>query len=309
MRRNSLTLSTMRSRNRFAVTYRKIAMKELKRFSKSGLRSFRASSLPGSSAATIMTTGHETIQLRLEHRTAWITLDRPPLNILDIPMMQALDAVLERALPRCDFAIVQGAGPKGFSAGAEIADHTPERVEKMLSAFHAVFRRLAAADCLTIAAVRGYCLGGGMELATFCDFVLATESAQFGQPEIKLGCFPPIAMVTLPHLIGMRAAAHLILTGEQIGAAEAQRLGLVTRVVPDSELRNGVGKLLEELRALSPSILQLTRKTFWNLHCAEFAKQLEEVERVYLSGLMKTHDAQEGVRAFLEKRKPVWKAN
>src|SRR6202158_1106005 len=144
MQRNSPTPSTMRLRNRFAVTYRKIAMKELKLFSKSGLRSFRASNLPGSIAATIMTTGHETIQLRLEHRTAWITLNRPPLNILDIPMMQALDAVLERVLPKSDFVIFQGAGPKGFSAGAEIADHTPERVEKMLSAFHAVFRRLPA---------------------------------------------------------------------------------------------------------------------------------------------------------------------
>src|SRR5438445_6979422 len=257
----------------------------------------------------IMTTGHQTIQLRLENRVAWITLHRPPLNILDVSMMQELDAVLERALPQCDFVIFQGAGPKAFSGGAEIADHTPERVGKMLSAFHAVFRRLFAADCLKIAAVHGYCLGGGMELATSCDFVLATESAQFGQPEIKLGCFPPVAMVTLPHLIGMRAAADLILTGRQIGAAEAQRFGLVTRVVPDSELRDAVGKLLEELRALSPSVLQLTRKTFWNLHSAEFAKQLEEVERVYLSVLMKTHDAQEGIRAFLEKRKPVWKAN
>src|SRR5437879_950220 len=257
----------------------------------------------------IMTTGHQTIQLRLENRVAWITLHRPPLNILDVSMMQELDAVLERALSKCDFVIFQGAGEKAFSAGAEIADHTPERVGKMLSAFHGVFRRLAAADCLKIAAVHGYCLGGGMELATFCDFVLATESAQFGQPEIKLGCFPPVAMVTLPHLIGMRAAADLILAGNQIGAGEACRFGLVTRVVPDSELRDAVGKLLEELRALSPSVLQLTRKTFWNLHSAEFAKQLEEVERVYLSVLMKTHDAQEGIRAFLEKRKPVWKAN
>src|SRR5258708_39016655 len=125
MPRNSLTLSTMRSRNRFAVTYRKIAMKELKRSSKSGLRSFRASSLPGSSAATIMTTGHETIQLRLEHRTAWITLDRPPLNILDIPMMQALDAVLERALPRCDFAIVQAPAPHGFPPQPQTPRPTP----------------------------------------------------------------------------------------------------------------------------------------------------------------------------------------
>src|SRR5437762_5655264 len=140
----------------------------------------------------IMTTGHETIQLRLEHDVAWITLNRPPLNILDVSMMQELDAVLERALPQCDFLIFQGAGPKAFSGGAEIADHTPERVGKMLSAFHAVFRRLVAADCLKIAAVHGYCLGGGMELATCCDFVLAAESAQFGQPEIKLGCFPPV---------------------------------------------------------------------------------------------------------------------
>src|SRR6202795_3421356 len=161
-----------------------------------------------------MISGRKTIQVRFDSRTAWITLDRPPLNILDTSMMQALDAALERALPKCDLLVFQGAGGNGFSAGAEIADHAPERVEKMLSAFHTVFRRLAAADCLKIAAVHGYCLGGGMELATFYDFVLATESAQFGQPEIKLGCFPPVAMVTLPHLIGTRAAAHLILTGD-----------------------------------------------------------------------------------------------
>jgi cyclohexa-1,5-dienecarbonyl-CoA hydratase len=254
-----------------------------------------------------MTTGNETIQLRLEHRIAWITLVRPPLNILDISMMQALDGVLERVLPKCDFVIFQGAGPKGFSAGAEIADHTPERVEKMLTAFHAVFRRLAAANCLKIAAVHGYCLGGGMELATFCDFVLATESAQFGQPEIKLGCFPPVALVTLPHLIGMRAAAHLILTGQQIDAAEASRLGLVTRVVPDAQLPVALDSLLEELRALSPSVLHLTHKMLGRLHFAEFAKQLEEVERVYLTELMKTQDAGEGILAFLEKRQPMWK--
>ena len=254
-----------------------------------------------------MTTGHETVQLRIEDRTAWITLDRPPLNILDIATMRALDAALKRAIPKCDFVIFQGAGPKAFSAGAEIADHTPKRVGKMLSAFHAVFRRLAAADCVTIAAVHGYCLGGGMELASFCDFVLATESAEFGQPEIKLGCFPPVAMIMLPQLIGMRAAARLILAGEQISAAEACRLGLVTRVVPDAELLPAVKNSLEELRKLSPSVLRLTRKTLWHLHFADFAKQLKEAERVYLSVLMKSHDAREGILAFLESRKPNWK--
>jgi cyclohexa-1,5-dienecarbonyl-CoA hydratase len=254
-----------------------------------------------------VTNPQETVGLLLDDRTAWVTLARPPLNILDISMMEALDTALERAIPNCDFVVFQGAGPKAFSAGAEIADHAPERVEKMLSAFHAVFRRLAEAGCLKIAAVHGYCLGGGMELATFCDFVLATESAQFGQPEIKLGCFPPIAMVTLPKLIGMRAATHLILTGQQISAGEAHRLGLITRVVADHELRAALDGLLVELGTLSPAVLHLTRKTLWRLHATDFEKQLQEVERVYLSGLMKTHDAQEGVRAFLEKCQPIWK--
>src|SRR5205814_10329995 len=113
----------------------------------------------------IMTTGHETIQLRLEHDVAWITLNRPPLNILDVSMMQELDAVLERALPQCDLLIFQGAGPTAFSGGAEIADDTPERVGKMLSALDVVSRRLVADDCLKIAAFHACCVGGGMQLA------------------------------------------------------------------------------------------------------------------------------------------------
>ena len=254
-----------------------------------------------------MTTHPETIHLRIDHHTAWITLDRPPLNILDIHMMKSLDEALKRALPKSDFAVFQGAGVKAFCAGADVADHAPKRVAKMLSAFHAVFRRLATSDCVTIAAVHGYCLGGGMELATFCDFILATESAQFGQPEIKLGCFPPVAMVTLPRLIGMRAAMDLILTGRQISATEAHRLGYVTRAVADHELPAAVDCLLKELRALSPSVLRLTRKTLTKLHSAGFLRQLKQTERVYLSKLMKSHDAQEGIRAFIEKRKPAWK--
>lgn len=235
-----------------------------------------------------------------------MTLNRPPLNILDIAMMRALDAELKRAIPKCDFLVFRGAGAKAFSAGADVADHTPNRVSKMLAAFHGVFRRLAKADCLSIAVVQGHCLGGGMELATFCDFVIAGESAQFGQPEIKLGCFPPVAMVTLPHLIGMRAAMDLILTGRTIAAPEAQRLGLVTRVLPDADLHTAADGLLAELRALSPAVLRLTRRTLWRVHAADFEKRLAGVERIYLSKLMKSRDAQEGIRAFMEKRAPSW---
>jgi cyclohexa-1,5-dienecarbonyl-CoA hydratase len=253
-----------------------------------------------------MSSPSETIHVRTEGRTVWITLDRPPLNILDIAMMRALDRAIEQALPNCDFLIFLGAGQKGFSAGAEVADHVPERVSEMLQAFHAVFRRLARADCITIAAVNGHCLGGGMELATFCDFLVATESAKFGQPEIKLGCFPPIAMVTFPPLIGIRAALDLMLSGRIITAQEAQKVGFVSRLVSDSRLSEGIAALLEELRGLSPAVLRLTKRSIWKLHVDEFERQLNEVERIYLSQLMQTHDAREGIRAFLEKRVPVW---
>jgi len=137
--------------------------------------------------------------------------------------------------------------------------------------------------------------------------VFAAKSAEFGQPDIKLGCFPPVAMVTLPRLIGIRAAADLILTGKQIGTEEALRLSLITQVIPDEQLSVAVGKLLEELRRLSPGVLRLTRTTLGRIHFADFAKQLEEVERVYLTELMQSHDAREGILAFLEKRPPIWK--
>lgn len=248
----------------------------------------------------------ETVQVRLEDRTAWLTLNRPPLNILNIAMMRELDAQLKRVLPKCDFVVLQGGGPKGFSAGADIADHTSKQVGKMLKAFHAIFRRLATTDRISIAVVHGVCLGGGMELATFCDFVVAAGSARFGQPEIKLGCFPPVAMTTLPELIGMRAASDLILTGREIGAPEAQLLGLVARVVPDSELLKAADELLTELRGLSPAVLRMTRQALWRLHADNFAKRLAGVEKLYLAKLMKTKDAREGIRAFLEKRAPTW---
>ncbi len=256
-------------------------------------------------------TERETIHVHVDSRTAWITLDRPPLNVLDIPMMnelsRAIGLQLERLNSKCDFMVFQGAGSKAFSAGAEVRDHAPERVGEMLSAFHAIFRQLHRAECVTVAAVHGHCLGGGMELATFCDFVLATESAQFGQPEIKLGCFPPVAMLTLPRLAGLRAAMDLVLTGRTIPAREAQALGLVTRVVPDYALPQAVDALLAELRSHSTVALRLSRRALRQGSYHDFEQQLAALEQLYLGELMKTEDAQEGIRAFLEKRVPAWR--
>ena len=253
-----------------------------------------------------MTTDTATIRVRTEGRTTWITLNRPPLNILDIAMMRELDHALTDVIKLSDFIIFEGAGSKGFSAGAEVKDHTPDRVADMLHAFHAIFRMLARADCVTIAAVHGLCLGGGCELATFCNFVVSTESAQFGQPEIKLGCFPPVAVVTFPVLVGLRSALDLILTGRTISAAEAKQLGLITRVVPDDGLAAGVEGLLGELRKLSPAVIHLSRWALLDRAGMDFEKSLGDAEQLYLEELMQTADAQEGIRAFLEKRAPAW---
>ena len=246
------------------------------------------------------------IQSRIEGQTGWITLDRPTLNVLNIKMMDELNTVLEQLLHHCNFIVFEGAGERGFSAGAEIGDHAPERVNKMLAAFHTIFRRLNRADCITIAAVHGHCLGGGMELAMFCDFVIAGESATFGQPEIKLGCFPPVAMVVLPALCGLRQAMDLILTGRTISSKEALRLGLVSRIESDQELRPSVEKLVAEMAQLSPAVLKLTKQVLRRAHPDQFEERLGKIERVYFDELMCNRDALEGIQAFMERRTPNW---
>ncbi|MFZ0640781.1 MAG: enoyl-CoA hydratase/isomerase family protein [Candidatus Acidiferrales bacterium] len=248
------------------------------------------------------------VRVSIDRRVASIFLDRPPLNVMNIAMMDELHGAIASVAGRCDILILRGAGDRAFSAGAEVGDHVPDRVATMLRAFHRVFFELWRGKLVTIASVHGHCLGGGCELATFCDFVVASESATFGQPEIKLGCFPPVAVVNFPRLVGMRAALDLILSGRALSSSEAQRIGLITRVVPDDELDHAVASLVNDLRALSPSVLATTRRALWNSDGSDFERSLQSAEEFYLRELMKTHDANEGIRAFLEKREPVWQA-
>lgn len=255
-----------------------------------------------------MTTINPAIQLTRTGASATIVLNRPPLNILDLASLRELNLVLENlpAPPEVRQLIFTGAGTRAFSAGVDVKDHLGDRVEEMLETFHRVFRTLWAGEWITVAAVRGHCLGGGMELATFCDFVVATDTAQFAQPEIKLGCFPPVAAVTFPALIGSKRALELLLTGRSLSGAEACALGLVTRVVPEAELEAATQHLLAELNQLSPVVQALTKKVLWRAQGFDFERGLKLSEAIYLHSLMKTHDAQEGLQAFLEKRAPVW---
>jgi cyclohexa-1,5-dienecarbonyl-CoA hydratase len=238
-----------------------------------------------------------------------LTLDRPPLNVLDIPMIQALASALEAAATDRDLGVIhiRGAGPKGFSAGVDVADHTEARLGPMLEAFHRAFRLLSRIDPISVAEVHGACLGGGCELAAMCDFVIAAEDAKIGQPEIALGCFPPVAAAAFGGIIGPRRAADLVLTGRTIDGREAERIGLVTRAVPASALASEARALVDALASKSRPVLALTKKALRACHPGAFEKSLAEAERIYLEELVATEDMKEGMAAFLEKRAPAWR--
>jgi cyclohexa-1,5-dienecarbonyl-CoA hydratase len=155
--------------------------------------------------------------------------------------------------------------------------------------------------------VDGAALGGGCELVAACDIVVASERARFGQPEIKLGVFPPVAAILLPRVIGEKRARELILTGELIDAPEALRLGLVNYGVNSAQLEQKLQEILNRLRELSAPALEATRRALDAGRGQSFDETLRRVENLYLNELMKTEDAREGVRAFMEKRKPSWR--
>ncbi len=240
-----------------------------------------------------------------------VILDRPPLNIFDIPMLTELSAALEGLRRDESKVVVLAASGKAFSAGVDIKDHTPDKVHSMMSAMHDVFEKLWALEQPMVCVVQGAALGGGMELAIGCDFIVATENAQLGQPEIKVGVFPPIACLLLPRLLPWPKAMELIATGEVISAQEAHRLGLVNRVVPTERLEAETDAFVKKLTSLSGAVLKLTKRATliglgqeWG---RKWSKTLAEIENLYLNDLMALEDAQEGLRAFMEKRKPEWK--
>ncbi|HEX8069241.1 MAG TPA: enoyl-CoA hydratase-related protein [Pyrinomonadaceae bacterium] len=250
------------------------------------------------------------IRFAVEERVARVTFARPPLNVFHIAMMREIGAALESCSQQRDLAaVVFESAPevRAFSAGVAVEEHAAETIYQMLQSFHDIFRALEDLARPTLALVDGAALGGGCELVSACDLVVATERARFGQPEIKLGVFPPVAALVLPRVIGERRARELVLTGELIDATEALRLGLVNYVVPAAQLQAKAQELLNRLRDLSATSLELTRRALDAGRDWKFREALARVESLYLNELMKTEDAQEGVRAFTEKRKPTWR--
>ncbi len=262
------------------------------------------------SAAAQSTTGssYKFLHLHSDGGVRTLILDHPNLNILHIPMLRELDAALAgiAADTKAQLLLIKGAG-NHFSAGVDVADHTSERVQTMLDAFHSAIRHMLAIEIPIVAAVRGSALGGGCELSLACDLVLASEDAKFGQPEIRLGCMPPAAAVLLPRLVGRRRAMELILTGWVFDATEAQSMGLVTRIIPSDDFDATVDSYVAELAALSRPVLRLAKRTVLEGAALPLVQGLQRTEEIYLNELMNLRDAHEGLAAFMEKRAPVWK--
>lgn len=241
-------------------------------------------------------------------RLAIVTIDRPPLNVLDIPTIEklgaAIDAVARR--PETVVLLLTGAGTRAFSAGVDVLDHTPDKVSRMLRSFHETIGRLSTVPAVTVAAVSGMALGGGLELAAACDLAVVAEDARLAVPEIDVGCYPPVALAHWPRRVGAKLVADLALTGRSLPAAEAKAAGLVSHVAaPGGALAAG-RDLAATLLKKSPSVLRATIETLRRLDRVEENRRLLETESDYLGKLLGLEDLAEGIAAFAEKRPPRW---
>lgn len=250
----------------------------------------------------------DTLRLERDGRLATLILDRPPLNILDLATLRRLGDLLDELAgdDELQLLVLRSASPRAFSAGVAVEDHVAERIPDMLGRFHGALERLRSLSALTLAAVQGHCLGGGLELAAACDLVLADDDARFGQPEVELGCFPPYAAALYPRRIGRGATLDLLVTGRQLDGREAARIGLVQRVAPTGQFASSLEAFVAELLAASRPVVRLIKRAVRAGEDEPHEQAVAECERLYLNELTNVEDMEEGLAAFREKRSPKW---
>jgi cyclohexa-1,5-dienecarbonyl-CoA hydratase len=245
---------------------------------------------------------------RRDDDSLWLVrLDRPKANVIDAAMTAALHELFVRAkaTPSLKAMVLSHSGPH-FSFGASVQEHLPAHVAGMLRSFHALFRAIAESEVPVLAAVRGQCLGGGLELASFCHRIFAANDSRLGQPEIVLGVFAPVASLLLPHRVGRPAAEDLCLSGRSLGADDALRVGLVDQLANDPEAA-ALAYAQEHLQKHSASSLRHAVRALRGPFLRQFLADLAQLEQSYLHDLMATQDAVEGITAFLQKRSPQWR--
>ena len=252
---------------------------------------------------------YNNIIFETEDHVSKIIINKPPLNVLNIDVMREVISALQeiRQLSSIKAVVIKGAGSKCFSAGVEVADHLPADVDEMLKVFHGMFREMIKLEAPTIAVINGYALGGGAELALFCDMVIASDKSQIGQPDIKLGAFAPLALAAYP-FFGLRKKVYeFLFLGDNLSASEAERIGLVNKVVKEDDLDEAEAEFLEKLRRISSVSIKASKMAMAVSFNEQFEKALDTVEGIYLNQFKAAEDYVEGLTSFLEKRKPVWK--
>jgi len=249
----------------------------------------------------------ENILLEKREGVAKLIINRPPLNILDIDTLVEMNEALAelRTDDEVKVVVITGAGDRAFSAGVAVGDHLGGKLLKMIEVFNKLFISLVEVDKPTIAVVNGIALGGGCEIVAGCDMAIASEKAQLGQPEVKLGVYPPPASVLFPRLMGRQKAFELILSGDSIDAKEAERIGLVNKAVPEEEFEKATDEFIKRFTANSGLTLTQARRALYRNFDLEF-HQAMEVTGIDSTLVMAGENSVEGLTAFMEKRKPVW---
>jgi len=250
----------------------------------------------------------KTVEVSVNDGVRTLTLDRPPVNVMDLPMIEELAARIDEAGrdPATRVLVFRARG-KAFSAGVEVGDHTPDKAPAMIAGFTRMFQAMLEASVPTVAVVEGAALGGGAELALFCDLVLMGPKASFGVPEITLGFFPPIAAAVLPRRIPRAVAMELMLTGDRIDAARAHAVGLANAVLPAEGTEEAIGAFVGRVARWSGSVLRLAVRAADQTDGMPVPLALRHAGTIFLADLMRTQDVREGLASFFEKRKPVWK--
>ena len=252
--------------------------------------------------------GLEFIRHQIEGPLARLTLQRPEHNLLNEQMLRelatAIGMVAEHGAVKL---ILLDAAGKVFSGGVDIGEYTGERAFSMLDAFHSACIAMVEAPQPVLVVVDGAAIGGGAELVAYADLVVATPRARFALPEITIGIFPPLASTMFPHIVGPKRALELVLTGEAISAERARDLGLVNRLVPESQLQAAVNELIGKITAQSGAVLGMAKKAVLAGMGMSLRDSLRNSMNIFLNELYRLEDSQEGLRALLEKRKPQWK--
>jgi cyclohexa-1,5-dienecarbonyl-CoA hydratase len=235
-----------------------------------------------------------------------LRLARPKANIIDAEMIAALHGALvaHGSNSALRGVLLDAEGPH-FSFGASVEEHLPAKCAQMLASLHALIVAMVEFPAPILVVVRGQCLGGGLEVALAGSWIFAAPDTSFGQPEMKLGVFAPAASVLLPYRVNMAVAEDLLYSGRSIGAAEAKACGLAHAVADDPEMA-ALAWFHEHLQSKSAAALACATAAARGAMRRDVRHRLNDVERLYLDRLMATHDANEGLVAFLAKRKPLW---